>query len=168
MKREILFGLVCALTIAGCSTRPPDKVQAASDSIRTAPDSPGTAPAGGNTADTVRAADTAAQTASEQPAALLSYEERQGAVVFTKYCAVCHGQEGKGDGFNAFNLDPRPRDLSDSVAMRSLSDDQILRTITGGGRSVNKSPLMPAYGWTLNPQQIHYVAAYIRALSRPL
>ncbi len=168
MKREILFGLVCALTIAGCSTRPPDKVQAASDSIRTAPDSPGTAPAGGkplilSARPTLR---------HRQPLNSLQLcsptKRRQGAVVFTKYCAVCHGQEGKGDGFNAFNLDPRPRDLSDSVAMRSLSDDQILRTITGGGRSVNKSPLMPAYGWTLNPQQIHYVAAYIRALSRPL
>ena len=57
-------------------------------------------------------------------------------MLHAKYCAVCHGKEGKGDGFNAFNLDPRRRDFSDSAYMAALSDDQIVQTITGGGRSV--------------------------------
>ena len=96
---------------------------------------------------------------------LLSYEERQGSVLYAKYCAVCHGKEGKGDGFNAFNLDPRPRDFSDSSSMAALSDAQILQTISGGGRSVNKSPLMPSYGWTIDNRQVRYVAAYIRRFS---
>jgi mono/diheme cytochrome c family protein len=82
-----------------------------------------------------------------------------------KYCAVCHGKEGKGDGFNAFNLDPRPRDFSDSAYMAALSDAQILQTISGGGRSVNKSPLMPSYGGTIDNRQARYVAAYVRAFS---
>jgi mono/diheme cytochrome c family protein len=81
-----------------------------------------------------------------------------------KYCAVCHGKEGKGDGFNAFNLDPRPRDFSDSAYMAALSDEQIVQTIVGGGRSINKSPLMPSYGWTIDGREIRYVAAYVRAL----
>ncbi len=96
---------------------------------------------------------------------MVSYEVREGAILFAKYCAICHGAEGKGDGFNSFNLDPRPRDLSDSTYMRALGDDQILQTVSGGGRSVNKSPLMPAYGWTLNKQQLRSIGLYVRSLS---
>jgi mono/diheme cytochrome c family protein len=49
--------------------------------------------------------------------------------------------------------------------MRALSDDQIVQTVSGGGRSVNKSPLMPAYGWTLNRQQIRDVSSYVRTFA---
>jgi mono/diheme cytochrome c family protein len=97
------------------------------------------------------------------PERVVSYEETQGGVLYEKHCVVCHGKEGKGDGFNAFNLDPRPRDFTDSTYMKALSDEQIVQTITGGGRSVNKSPLMPAYGWTLNRQQIRYLDSYVRS-----
>ena len=117
-------------------------------------------------ADSVRTNDSAvAAPAAVSVERVLSYEERQGSVLYTKYCAVCHGKEGKGDGFNAFNLDPRPRDFSDSTYMAALSDAQILQTINGGGRSVNKSPLMPSYGWTIDNRQARYVAAYVRAFS---
>ena len=43
----------------------------------------------------------------------LNYEMRLGRGVFVHYCQTCHGETGAGDGFNAFNLDPHPRDLSD-------------------------------------------------------
>jgi mono/diheme cytochrome c family protein len=120
-------------------------------------------------ADSVRTNDsTVAAPAAVPVERVLSYEERQGNVLYMKYCAVCHGKEGKGDGFNAFNLDPRPRDFSDSSYMAALSDAQILQTISGGGRSVNKSPLMPSYGWTIDNRQIRYVAAYIRTFSAGL
>ena len=49
--------------------------------------------------------------------------------------------------------------------MAALSDAQILQTISGGGRSVNKSPLMPSYGGTIDNRQARYVAAYVRAFS---
>jgi mono/diheme cytochrome c family protein len=113
--------------------------------------------------DSTRVADTSQQVAL--PVRSVSYEERQGAVLYRKYCSVCHGTEGKGDGFNAFNLDPRPRDFSDSTFMKALSDDQLLQTISGGGRSVNKSPLMPSYRGTLSRQQISYIAKFIRSRS---
>ncbi|HUI64087.1 MAG TPA: cytochrome c [Bacteroidota bacterium] len=103
---------------------------------------------------------------SPGPAApVISYEERQGRVLYEKYCLVCHGKEGRGDGFNAYNLDPHPRDFSDSTYMAALSDAQIVRTISGGGRSVNKSPLMPAYGWTIDKADLSYIASYIRTFA---
>lgn len=92
----------------------------------------------------------------------LSYEQRQGRFYFTRYCAVCHGEDGKGDGFNAFNLDPKPRNFTDARIMGGLSDDRLKETVREGGRGVNKSPLMPAWGGTLSAQQIEYVVAYVR------
>lgn len=96
----------------------------------------------------------------------LGYEERQGKYIYLKYCAVCHGMEGKGDGFNAYNLDPKPRDFTDSTYMKTLSDARLIETISEGGRGVNKSPLMPSWGATLSKDDILYLLYYLRTFGR--
>ena len=136
-----LFFLVL---LAGCSTKNPGS------------------PKQGATNDSLRSADSTSSVAVAQPEVVLTYEQRQGKYLYREYCMVCHGEEGKGDGFNAFNLDPRPRDFTDSTYMNALGDRQTLGTIIGGGRSVNKSPLMPPYGWTLKKDEIRYVVAYLK------
>ncbi len=96
----------------------------------------------------------------------LGYEERQGKSIYLKYCVVCHGMEGKGDGFNAYNLDPKPRDFTDSTYMKTLSDARLIETISEGGRGVNKSPLMPMWGVTISRDNILDVVQYLRALGK--
>lgn len=93
----------------------------------------------------------------------LGYEEHQGKYIYLKYCAVCHGMEGKGDGFNSYNLDPKPRDFTDSTYMKTLSDARLIETISQGGRGVNKSPLMPTWGTTISRDGIFNVVQYLRA-----
>ena len=96
----------------------------------------------------------------------LSYEQEQGKRLYSKYCSICHGNDGKGDGFNAYNLDPKPQDFTNKKYLNSLTDNQISRTISGGGRTVNKSPLMPSWGGRLNKRQIEYLVSYVRTFSQ--
>jgi mono/diheme cytochrome c family protein len=96
-----------------------------------------------------------------------SYELRLGKQVFRHYCQTCHGETGAGDGFNAFNLDPHPRDLSDPVFQNKKSDADLADAIRRGGAGVGLTPLMPPWGRTLSAQQIDQAVLYIRSLKKP-
>jgi len=112
----------------------------------------------------------APRSASSEPArrtpAAPSYELRLGMLTYQYYCQTCHGESGAGDGFNAFNLDPRPRDLSDPAFQKKKSDADLLDAIRRGGAGVGLSPLMPPWGRTLSAREIEQVAAYVRSLKR--
>lgn len=99
---------------------------------------------------------------------IYTYAERQGNRLFEQYCVVCHGQNGEGDGFNAYNLNPRPHSLSDSIYMRTLSNETLTEIISFGGKGVNKSVLMPAYQNTLSKTQISNVVAYIGTFTQTI
>jgi mono/diheme cytochrome c family protein len=105
----------------------------------------------------------AAATTAPAPAPL-PYEARRGKASFTHYCQTCHGETGAGDGFNAFNLDPRPRDLSDPGFQKKKSDADLADAITRGGAGVGLSSLMPPWGHTLTARQIGEVVLYVRTL----
>ncbi|MBU0558143.1 MAG: cytochrome c [Bacteroidetes bacterium] len=91
-----------------------------------------------------------------------NYDQRKGKRLFEHYCSVCHGVGGAGDGFNSYNLDPKPKSFRDSVYMSNLSDANLLQIITLGGQSTNKSTLMPAYSHTLSEIQIERLVKFIR------
>ena len=101
------------------------------------------------------------------PAPSASYELRLGKMVFAYYCQTCHGETGAGDGFNAFNLDPKPKDLSDPAFQKSRLDEQLEDAVRRGGNGIGLSPLMPPYGRTLSDRQILEVVRYMRTLRRP-
>ncbi|HEX5854741.1 MAG TPA: cytochrome c [Thermoanaerobaculia bacterium] len=94
----------------------------------------------------------------------LPYEARLGKVTFTHYCQTCHGETGAGDGFNAFNVDPHPRDLSDPEFQKKKSDADLADAIQRGGAGVGLSALMPPWGHTLSARQIDEVVLYLRTL----
>jgi mono/diheme cytochrome c family protein len=98
--------------------------------------------------------------------AAISYEARQGRAVFQHYCQTCHGETGAGDGFNAYNLDPHPRDLSAPAFQKAKSDADLTDAIRRGGSGVGLSALMPPWGHTLSDRQIADLVAYLRSLRR--
>jgi mono/diheme cytochrome c family protein len=100
------------------------------------------------------------------PPPVPSYELRLGKRAFQHYCQSCHGETGAGDGFNAFNLDPRPRDLSDPAFQRKKTDAELADAIQRGGAGVGLSALMPPWGRTLSRAEIEQVVLYLRTLKK--
>jgi len=103
--------------------------------------------------------------AAKLPIPDLGYNARQGRALYRHYCLNCHGDEGKGDGFNAYNLDPRPQSLADSTFQAQHSDADLVTAIHSGGAAVGLSRAMPPWGRTLNARQIHDVVTYLRTLA---
>jgi mono/diheme cytochrome c family protein len=97
-----------------------------------------------------------------KPETRLTQAERNGQAIYSYYCIVCHGETGKGDGFNSYNLSVHPRDFSDHARMKTLSDDRIKQVILNGGRSVGLSPLMPPWGGVLTEKQVSGLIGFIR------
>lgn len=101
---------------------------------------------------------------AEERAGDLSYTESQGKHLFIHYCATCHGEEGKGDGQNASNLNPPPPDMSVS---KNTRDAALLRkVIAEGSAAIGRSPQSPPWGRSLSRQQIDYLVAYCQSLDR--
>lgn len=90
----------------------------------------------------------------------------QGKKLFNRFCTPCHGEGGEGDGYNAKNLDPHARDLTDSKEeyMAKLSNEEIYEVIEKGGRGVDISPLMPSWGNIFSEEEIWSLVAYTRTL----
>jgi high-affinity iron transporter len=115
--------------------------------------------------DSLTAAITDSLTRSD-PWVRYTYSERQGKQLFEQYCTICHGQSGEGDGFNAYNLNPKPHSLADSTYMKALSPETLTETISLGSKGINKSVLMPAYQKTLDKTQISNLVVYIETFTR--
>ncbi len=93
---------------------------------------------------------------------ILTYRQQKGKRLYDHYCAVCHGTEGAGDGFNAYNLNPRPHDMTKEDYLEGVTDDYLVEAINQGGRGVMRSVLMPSYERTLSRAQIVAIVAYLR------
>lgn len=91
---------------------------------------------------------------------------RDGASLYARYCAACHGTTGRGDGPNAAHLPVRPAAHASRAAMSQRSDDALFDTIFGGGAIMNRSPRMPGYGETLSGEEIRLLVRHIRTLCR--
>jgi cbb3-type cytochrome c oxidase subunit III len=90
----------------------------------------------------------------------------RGAQIYTTYCWTCHGTTGKGDGPISQVYSPRPRNFTDRAYMSSRTDRDLYITIDQGGKAVDRSAAMPAWGGLLSQKDIWDVIAYIRLLSK--
>lgn len=93
----------------------------------------------------------------------LTAAERDGRDAYQTYCMICHGSEGKGDGFNSYNIDPKPADLM--TLTPGLSDDHIASVIRSGSSAVGQSPICPPTGPALGERRVQNIVAYLRKLS---
>ncbi|MDH5666452.1 MAG: cytochrome c [Nitrospira sp.] len=80
-----------------------------------------------------------------------------GQKVYVKYCAGCHGSEGKGEGYKILGADPA--DFT-SPSIKQKSDTTLLNTIHEGNSS------MPSWKFRLSEEDGRDVLAYIRSLTK--
>lgn len=84
---------------------------------------------------------------------------QRGEILFSIYCALCHGDGGQGDGPLAEYYEERPLRSLTSDNIRAQFDGQIFRTITEGFSR------MPPQAEALSPRERWDVINYLRTLT---
>ena len=88
--------------------------------------------------------------------------------IFKYYCAVCHGEKGKGDGiFYTVDLTPKPTNFTDAEYMSTISDEELFLAICQGTISLGKSNLSPPWCNMFSDITIRRLVDYIRKLEEP-
>jgi mono/diheme cytochrome c family protein len=93
---------------------------------------------------------------------------QRGQRLYRYYCAACHGTEGTGTGRNAPYLEQMgraPRDHTNIWYMNRLTDAELYLAISEGKRREGEPPFMPWWGYTLTPEAIWDLVAFIRSLA---
>ena len=83
-----------------------------------------------------------------------------GQQLYQKYCYVCHGVEGDGDGIMTNLLGIMPMDHTNPNETNDLSNEDIIKSILDG-----KGRFMPAWRGTLSQADAEALVSYIRLLS---
>jgi len=98
----------------------------------------------------------------------LGYEQQVGYQLDNKYCARCHNPESSAERVSNYdNLEVKPHPFTEGDTLTKMSDAELTAIISHGGAALNKSALMPPYGYTLSKAEIEALIAYIRLISDP-
>lgn len=84
--------------------------------------------------------------------------------IYISKCAICHGEKGNANGFNAAYLATLPTRHADSSYMAKRPDDTLFDGVFAGGEILNKSHLMPPWGNALSNDEIRGLVTYMRSL----
>jgi mono/diheme cytochrome c family protein len=95
----------------------------------------------------------------------LSRQQTVGKLLFGRYCTTCHGDQGRGDGQNAYNLDPPPPDFKETLKLHPPTYWR--QIIEGGTAALGRSPLCPPWGHELTSSQIDSLVSYLKVLGEP-
>ena len=98
----------------------------------------------------------------------LGYQQQVGFQLDNKYCARCHNPESTPERVsNSDNLEVKPHPFTEGDTLNKMSDADLTAIISHGGPALNKSALMPPYGYTLSKIEIEALISYIRLISDP-
>ena len=87
-------------------------------------------------------------------------DPRVGMEIYQKYCQVCHGVEGDGDGIMTQLMGITPMDHTNPNETNSLDNQAIIESILDG-----KGRFMPAWRGILSQSDVGALVSYIRLLS---
>jgi mono/diheme cytochrome c family protein len=96
----------------------------------------------------------------------LDYQPRLGQLLDDKYCSRCHNPESTPERVSNYdNLEVKPHAFTEGEVLNRMSGADLMAIISHGGPALNKSPLMPPYGYTLSKAEMQALIAYIRMIS---
>lgn len=102
---------------------------------------------------------------SAVPSAVLA-KSFEGRKLYTTYCLVCHGEDGRGKGPLAAKLKKAPASLVDSARMEKYTDQDLFRVIESGKAHDKIMEGMPQWGSVLPGPSVQAVVAYLRFMHR--
>ena len=98
----------------------------------------------------------------------LGYQQVLGSQLNDQYCSRCHNAESTPERVSNYdNLEVKPHSFTEGDTLNKMSDADLTSIISFGGPALNKSPLMPPYGYTLTKAQTQALISYIRMVSDP-
>jgi cbb3-type cytochrome c oxidase subunit III len=83
-----------------------------------------------------------------------------GQQLYQRYCSVCHGEEGEGDGIMTDLMGISPMNHTNPNETNSLSNEDLIESILDG-----KGRYMPAWQGILTQNDVEGLVSYIRLLS---
>lgn len=83
-----------------------------------------------------------------------------GLKLYQKYCQVCHGPEGEGDGIMTKIMGIHPMDHTNPNETNRLDNEEIVKSILDG-----KGNYMPAWRGILHQTDVEALVSYIRLLA---
>ena len=111
---------------------------------------------------------TAAFLTAVPPYRLTAQDTTAGKKVYVKWCAGCHGEDGKGDGPAAAYMLPRPRDFTGAVYQIRTTANSQLPTDADLMRSIDDGlfgTAMPGWKGRLSDAERRDVLAYLKTFS---
>ena len=90
----------------------------------------------------------------------------EGYEVFNKYCFICHGEKGKGDGPLAKKIGTPPANLTDNNRLGKRTDKELIRIVEGTSPHGTVSAEMPPWRIAISRSQVQSLVSYIRYLHR--
>jgi len=81
-----------------------------------------------------------------------------GARLYKKHCAACHGDKGSGAQWTQYSLNPAPRDFTAAAARQELSRERMLNSVIHG----RPNTAMMSFSKRLSGEQIATIVDYIR------
>jgi mono/diheme cytochrome c family protein len=99
---------------------------------------------------------------SSQPTRSITSATRD---TFKARCAPCHGETGHGDGPAVVKLPTKPPNFADVSWQNNVTNDEIRKSIVGGGVAVGRGSAMPAVHDLEGKTELDELVALVRSLA---
>ena len=97
------------------------------------------------------------------PVAMSTDSVHRGETIFLQRCTGCHGRKADGHGPNSIDISPRPRNLTNTSFVRSVSDRRLFESIEYG---VDGTAMPSWIDYGLSQNDVGDIVNFIRSLNK--